>query len=74
MSSCYKRNTTRQYWSEISMNNAINVARSGGYGYLKASLMYNVPKSTLERRVKGKTNMRKGTLCRGWGIVWRRVF
>ena len=61
MFSCYERKTTRQSWSETSINNAINAVRSGGYGYLKASLMYNVPKSTIERRIKGKTNMRNGT-------------
>ena len=49
------------------MNNAINAVRSDGYGYLKASLMYNVPKSTLERRVKRKNKYVKGDL-----ISWVR--
>ena len=62
MSSCYKRKNTRQSWSETSMNNAINVVRSGGYEYHKTSLMYSVPKSTHERRVKGKNKYAKGDL------------
>ena len=52
------------------MNNAINAVRSGGYGYHKASLMYNVPKSTLERRVMGKNKYEKGDLMSWVGGSW----
>ena len=56
----YKRKTTRQSWSKASMNTAINAVKTKQCGYLKASLIYNVPKSTLERRAKGLNKVAKG--------------
>lgn len=46
------RKTTRQSWSEEEMAKAIRSVSTGKYGYLKASKIFSVPKSTLERRVK----------------------
>ncbi|KAK9730991.1 Tc5 transposase DNA-binding domain [Popillia japonica] len=48
----YVRKTTRQSWSEESMNGAINEVMEGGMGYLKASRAFGIPQSTLEDRVK----------------------
>lgn len=47
------KKTNRQSWSESAMSEAIQSVTSGKYGYLKASKVFSVPKSTLERRVKG---------------------
>ncbi|KAB0800264.1 hypothetical protein PPYR_06004, partial [Photinus pyralis] len=47
------RKTNRQSWSEIAMAEAIKAVSTGEFGYLKASKVFSVPKSTLERRVKG---------------------
>ena len=57
----YKRKTSRQSWSENSMEQAINDIRSGRLGYLAASKEYDVPKSTLERRVKDKNKRATGS-------------
>lgn len=48
----YKRKTDRAKWEEDDMRRAVNVVISEKMGFLRASSTYNVPKSTLERRVK----------------------
>ena len=49
------------------MNNAINAVRSCGYGYLKDSLMYNVPKVPL------KEELGKKQICeRGHKSSWKQ--
>lgn len=52
----YKRISDQQNWDSTSMERAIEAVRSGKLGFLKASLEYNVPKTTLLRRVKGKNS------------------
>ena len=42
----------RQQWSAEAMTAAINAVRKKVMGYLKASKVFNVPRSTLERKVK----------------------
>ena len=44
------------------MEAAIKAKEAGGCGFLKAAERYNVPKSTLERRVKGKNKIAKGAV------------
>lgn len=50
----YERKTNRQSWSIESMSNAVEAVISGQLGYLKASVQFNVPQTTLERYVKKK--------------------
>ena len=57
----YKRKTVRQTWSEGDMARAIKAINDKECGYQKAAQLYNVPKSTLERRVKGLNKVAKGT-------------
>ena len=56
----YKRKTNRQSWLEVDMVRALKALEQKECGYLKAAHMYNVPKSTLERRFKGKNKIAKG--------------
>lgn len=58
----YLRKTNRQAWSEEQMSAAIALIESGQCGYMKAAKDCGVPKSTLERRVKGKNKIKKGSL------------
>ena len=48
----YVRKTTRQSWDEVSMQQAVLSVMNGDHGYKKAAEMYDVPQTTLERRVK----------------------
>ncbi|KAB0790631.1 hypothetical protein PPYR_14933 [Photinus pyralis] len=57
----YKRKSERQSWSEVSMANAVQEVLEGRMGYLKASMEFGVPRSTLEGRV---SKVRKGLLSR----------
>lgn len=58
----YQRKSNRQSWTEQQMSSAIELVQSGQCGYLKAAKQCGVPKSTLERRVKGKNKISTGTL------------
>ena len=49
----FKRTSTQQSWSEEAMTRAILAINKKEIGYLKASKMYQIPKTTLRRRVKG---------------------
>ena len=60
MPNTYKRKTNRQIWSSDQMEMAIEKVKSQQVGYLITSLMYCVPKSTLERRVKDLNKVFKG--------------
>ena len=60
MPNTYKRKTNRQIWSSDQMEMVIEKVKTKEMGYLKALLMYCVPKSTLERRVKGVNKVFKG--------------
>lgn len=51
--STYKRKTQQQTWDSESMEKAIRAVRNEEMGYLKASKEFEVPRSTLKRRVKG---------------------
>lgn len=57
----YKRISTRQSWTEGSMRAAVEQVMEGKMGYLKASKEFEVPRTTLEARVK---KVRKGVLSR----------
>ncbi|CAH2086648.1 unnamed protein product [Euphydryas editha] len=48
----YKRTTDRGSWSEESMREAVEVVLNGKMGYYKAAKQFNVPQTTLERKVK----------------------
>lgn len=48
----YVRKTDRQSWSEEEMANAVKAVVNGEMGYRKASNAFNVPQTTLERKVK----------------------
>ncbi|KAG5894424.1 hypothetical protein JTB14_019794 [Gonioctena quinquepunctata] len=48
----YKRKTQRQSWDENSMRQAVEEVLEGRMGYLKASREYEVPRTTIEVRVK----------------------
>ena len=63
----YKNKTNRQAWSTKAMNDAIEAVISGQCGCKKASNLFHVLKSTLERYVKkeGKTLTAKSIQCLG---------
>lgn len=48
----YKRKTDRGIWEEDDMRRAVRAVLNETMGFLRASATYNVPKSTLERRVR----------------------
>lgn len=48
----YKRKTDRGKWNEEDMRRAVNAVLTDRMGFLRASATYDVPKSTLERRVR----------------------
>ncbi|CAK1550150.1 unnamed protein product [Leptosia nina] len=48
----YKRKTDRGKWNEEDMRRAVNAVLTHRMGFLLASATYDVPKSTLERRVR----------------------
>ena len=60
----YKRKETshRQEWDENAMSLAIEEVRSGRMGYRVASHTYDVPKATLERRVKNQNKLAIGSV------------
>ncbi|CAH2003933.1 unnamed protein product [Acanthoscelides obtectus] len=50
----YTRTTQQQTWDSEAMEKAIRAVRNGEMGFLKASTVFGVPRSTLKRRVQGK--------------------
>ncbi|KAF5275646.1 hypothetical protein FQA39_LY06758 [Lamprigera yunnana] len=48
----YKRTTDRGSWSEESMREAVQMVLDGKMGYYKAAKQFDVPQTTLERKVK----------------------
>lgn len=52
MVSTYKRKSNRQEWSVENMGQAIQMVSTGAMGLRKASDTYNVPKTTLKRKVE----------------------
>jgi hypothetical protein len=54
----YKRVTDRQSWSTGNMSKAIEAIRSGEMGLKKASKVFNVPRTTLQRRCKTSEDIR----------------
>lgn len=48
----YKRKTDRGKWDEEDMRRAVKAVLTNKMGFLRASATYDVPKSTLERRVR----------------------
>lgn len=52
----YVRKTVRQKWDVNAMEMAVEAMLSSEMGFLKASVQFNVPKSTLERYVKKAKN------------------
>lgn len=47
----YQRKTTRQSWSEESMHQAVSAVLNKEMGYRKAAAAFDVPQTTLERKV-----------------------
>ena len=56
------RKTVRQNWFTEDIERAIKAVKEGSMGYLKASKGFAVPKSTLERRVKGTNKIATGSV------------
>ena len=56
------RKTVRQNWFTEDMERAIKAVKEGSMGYFKASKEFAVPKSTLERRVKGTNKIATGSV------------
>lgn len=48
----YKRKSNRQSWNEKDMRDAINSVRKNDLKCNEAATKYNVPRSTLSRKVK----------------------
>lgn len=48
----YKRKTQRQSWNAENMHHAVKEVLECRMGYLKASKQFEVPRTTLEARVK----------------------
>lgn len=60
----YVRKTNRQAWDEQNMQQAVLSVINGDQGYKKAAQMYDVPQTTLERRVaKFKENQDLDEAC-----------
>ncbi|KAJ8972235.1 hypothetical protein NQ317_017559 [Molorchus minor] len=57
----YKRKTNRQSWNADCMRQAVEEVLEGRMGYLKASKVFGVPRTTLEARVK---KVKKGVVRR----------
>jgi len=55
----YQRTSTRQSWSEESMQNAVTAVKSGEMGIKRASGVFCVPKSTLRLRARDKNKLAK---------------
>ena len=64
----YVRKTDRQSWSEESMRNAIEAVVGGSMGILRAAKTFDVPKTTLHRRVANKNKLIHGEL-KGMGAM-----
>ncbi|XP_041378240.1 uncharacterized protein LOC121390478 [Gigantopelta aegis] len=56
----YVRKSCRQSWDEVAMRDALNSIKNG-LGLKKASLQFNVPKTTFRRRYKGLNKCAKGS-------------
>ncbi|XP_014677801.1 PREDICTED: tigger transposable element-derived protein 6-like isoform X2 [Priapulus caudatus] len=56
----YKRKSTRNSWDTVSMEQAITAVRSKEMGLKRASRQFNVPKTTLKRRVHDTNKKAKG--------------
>ena len=72
----YVRKTTRQSWDEVSMQRAVLSVMNGDQGYKKAAEMYDVPQTTLERRVKKfkQTNDIESACRKGFACGFKTVF
>lgn len=57
----YKRTTNRGSWSEESMREAVKAVLDAKMGYYKAAKQFNVPQTTLERKVKAARSLLKET-------------
>jgi len=52
MPSNYKRISNQQSWNAVSMKKAIDVVKNKNISYNKAAKCFNVPRTTLKRRVE----------------------
>ena len=57
----YKRTSSRQNWDEAAMASAVEAVKKGDMGIKNASRVFNVPKTTLRRRVRGKNKRVSGS-------------
>ena len=69
----YKRKTNQQSWSKESMASAIRNVRSGTLKLKAAFLKYQVPATTLYRRVKSEKNVNE-TSSKSLGSVCKSTF
>nr|CAD7442661.1 unnamed protein product [Timema bartmani]CAD7462365.1 unnamed protein product [Timema tahoe] len=51
-----KKKMGRQTWSEETMQQAIRAVKENKMGWLKASQLYNIPRTTLRRRARKLKN------------------
>lgn len=51
MPSNYKRQSQQQSWCAVSMQNAINAVRHKNVNFSQAAKLFNIPRTTLKRRV-----------------------
>ena len=64
----YVRKTERQSWSEESTRNAIEAVVGGSMGIIRAGKTFDVPKTTLHRRVTNRNKVIHGEL-KGMGAI-----
>lgn len=48
----YKRTSNQQSWNAVSMKKAIDAVKNKKLSYNKAAKYFNVPRTTLKRRVE----------------------
>ena len=52
----YERKSERSKWSEADLDQAIKDVKEKKHSLRKAAIVYNIPKSTLERHVNSKVS------------------
>lgn len=48
----YKRTSNQQSWNAVSMKKAIDAVKNKNFSFNKAAKCFNVPRTTLKRRVE----------------------
>ena len=69
----YKRTSTRHTWTEDNMKEAIMAIREKKMGWLLASKTFNVPSTTLRRRVNTTIEGWKNTYMGGYKVTFNKT-